>query len=465
MTLPRHLLPLVTIALVAGLLAGGLVALLDDSSSAAAPTSSTGGPTGNLPVERGPLRTAVPGVGSPASGSRPVPLVYPKIPGRDASVVGTVPDPYGGPPWAVRTFVRDNVLMLPGPRRATRGTVTCAQVGRMLRGRFVWIAPAARAASRVALGTTDNTVCGGGGRAGVVGALRIPVGRPGASRPTIAATVLWGLSRRPGTDLELRTRTGDVALPDLGRGARLVVRGGNHAVGAAVLRADGRPVRRGLDNQPFVGGGLGRAGEGFSLEGLRIEAVFADPAADRPRLLVTGGRGRTECWALTGSLVDGEPVRVVTRLGALVPSTLQCQRPFGVRADGWTGIGGSASSNGEQPTAERRRAVELRTLPGSSTSVIAVPPRVVALDWRGPAGVRTVRTVPVGDVRLAVLLGGGDLPLPSFGTIGRQSSPVYIGRDAAGRTVRLRERPPILPRQATTPAGPGRTGTTTTVAP
>lgn len=439
MTALRALRPIVLAALVAGLLAGALAALLgNDPSSAGAPRA--GLPAGGLQLERGPLRTAVPGVGLPTASTPAVPSTWPDIPGTRARVVATVPDPYGGPPWAVRTFTRPNVLVLPGPRRVRRGTVDCVQVGRLLRGRFVWIAPRARRAADVPVRTTDNTVCDGSGRAAAIGALRIPVGRPGASRPTIAATVLWGRSRRAGARVAVRTREGGVALPDLGGGARLVVRGGDHAIGAARVLADGRPVARGLDNQPFAVGTPNRGpADRVVLEGLRIDGVVADPGADRPRLLVTAvARGGGRCWALTGSLVDGEPVRVATRLGALMPAFVQCEVPRSVPAGRWAGAGGSAGSGGEQPSLDRRRARERRALPGYGASIVAVPKNVVALDVRGDAGVRTIRTVPVGDVRLAVSLSGGDLPLPSFGALGRPRAPTYTGRDASGRTVRLR---------------------------
>jgi len=435
---------IVLVALVAGLVAGAVVSLVDHGSSEAA-TPRSGSPAGDLPQERGPVRTAVPGVRSPGRSTPPVPGVYPDIAGRDARIVATVPDPYGGPPWAVRTFTRPNVLFLPGPRRVRRGTVECAQVGRMLRGRFVWIAPRAQRAAEVPVRTTDNTVCGGSGRAAVVGALRIPVGRPGASRPTIAATVVWGLSRRPGTGVVVRTREGDLAMPALGDGARLVVRRGNHAVGAARVLADGRPVVRGVDNQEYAGGPSGSAAIGPALDGLRIDGVIADPGADRPRLLVSAARGGSRCWALTGSLVADEPVRVATALGVLAPSGLQCQVPRRMAPGTWAGAGGSAGS-GAQANLERRRARERRVLPGHVDAVIAVPSDVVAVDVRNDAGVRTLRTVPVGDVRLAVSLSGGDLPMPSFGTIrSRRRAPTYTGRDTAGRTVRLRAEGPSWP--------------------
>jgi hypothetical protein len=440
----KVLRPVLVLALITGLLAGAVVALFGREHTSVVAHGAASSPAGDLPREGGPLRTAVPGVRSPTRTTPAVPGVWPDLPGSRARVVATAPDPYGGPAWAVRTFVRPNVLFLPGPRRVRRGTVECVQVGRMLRGRFVWIAPRSARARDVPVRTTDNTVCGGSGRRAIVGALRIPVGRPGASRPTIAATVVWGLSRRAGTNVRLRTREGVLALPDLGDGARLVVRPGDHAVGAARVVADGTPVDRGVDNQEFAVGTRG-GNLGFALDGLRIDGVIADPSADRPRLLVTASRGGSRCWALTGSLVGGEPVRVVTSLGALAPSAVSCQTLSGVAAGRWTSAGGSAGSGGQQPSLDRRRARERRALPGYSASVVAVPTDVVSLDVRDDAGVRTVRTIPASNVRLAVVLSGGDLPMPSFGSVVRQPAPVYTGRTAAGRPVRLREGQPSGP--------------------
>lgn len=442
-----HLRRLVVAAALAGVLAGLLAAVLGGRSSGAATTTRASG-VAMLPRERGPLRTARPGVEPPGGAASRLPLVYPKIAGTGARVVARVADPYGGPPWAVRIFRRPNIRALPGPRRVRHGTVECAQVGRLLRGRFVWIDPRRQEALAVPVGTTDATVCGGEGRAAVLGALRMPVGRPGASLPTVAATVFWGLSRRPATDVRLRTREGERALADLGHGARLVVARGAHALGRATVLADGRPVRRGIDNQPFSApiapstGGMPRMPE-FALDGLRVDAVVADPSSDRPQLLATAARGRTRCWTLQTSLVLGEPVRVATRLGALLPDATQCQQPFRVPSGGWTQAGGTASSQSAQPTAERRRMRERRTMPGTATSVLAFPPDVVEVDIDAPTGVRTVRTVSVGPMRVAVLVAAGDLPMAPL--MGNARPRVYTGRTAAGRSVRLRSRDPILP--------------------
>jgi hypothetical protein len=248
----------------------------------------------------------------------------------------------------------------------------------------------------------------------------------------------------------LRTREGVRPLPDAGRGARLVVVRGARALGESTVLADGRAVRRGVDNQPFnepmrSPSGTPLRSPPVALEGLRVAAVVADPSSDRPQLLTTAGRDRVRCWSLQTSLVAGEPVRVVTRLGALLPDAAQCQEPFRVPGGGWVQAGGGAASQGNQPTAERRRMRELRTMPGSATTVLAFPSNVVEVDIDGPTGVRTMRTVPVGPMRVAVTLAAGDLPMPTFLRGGPNRERVYTGRTADGRSVRLRPRDPIMP--------------------
>jgi hypothetical protein len=322
------------------------------------------------------------------------------------------------------------------------------QVGRLLHGRFVWIDPRRATAIPVPVRQTDTTVCQGEGRTAVVGALRMPVGRPGATAPRIAATVFWGLSRRSGTAVGLRTRAGTTPLPDRGRGTRLVVARGSRAIGRATVLADGRPVERGLDNQPYAGPlatpGRPTKGPPAAVEGMRIDAVVADPASDRPQLLATTATGRGRCWALLSSLVDGEPVRVASRLGALMPDTRWCQETTELPSGRWAQIGGSSSSQSAQPTAERRRLRERRIMRGTSTTVLGFPRDVVEVDIDGPTGIRTVRTVLVGRVRLAVLLSAGDLPTELFVWAGDRRR-TYTGRDAAGREVRLRPGTPIAP--------------------
>lgn len=440
---------LVAVAAIAGVLAGLLAALLGGAGTEAGPATAAAGPA-QLPRARGALRTAPAAVRTPTARTTPLPLVYPRISGTRPRVVARVPDPYGGPVWAVRIFRRPNIRFLPGPRRVRSGTVDCAQVGRIVRGRFVWIDPRRRTAIPVPVGTTDNAVCQGEGRAAVVGALRMPVGRPGATLPTVAATVFWGLSRRPGIDVRLRTREGARPLPDVGHGARLVVLRGARALGDATVLADGRAVRRGVDNQPFSEPMRSPSGAPLrtspvALGGLRVAAVVADPSSDRPQLLTTAGRGRVRCWSLQTSLVAGEPVRVATRLGALLPDAAQCQEPFRVPSGGWVQAGGGAASQGAQPTAERRRMRQLRTMPGSAATVLAFPSDVVEVDVDDPTGVRTMRTVPVGPMRVAVTLAAGDLPMPAFLRGGPGRDRIYTGRTAAGRSLQLRPRDPIMP--------------------
>ncbi|WP_026910208.1 hypothetical protein [Patulibacter minatonensis] len=436
MTFTHQLRRIVPAAIAAGVLAGGIAAALDQDSPAA---PRGGGAAGELPTERGPLRTALPGVGLPTSRTPALPIVYPKIRGTAARVVATVPDPYGGPRWAVRTFRRPDIRFLPGPRRVRRGTLDCAQVGRMLGGRFVWILPGARRAVDVPVGTTDNTVCTDLGRAGTVDVLRIPVGRAGASRPTVAATIVWGLTRHAGARAELRNATSVTPLPDVGGGARLVVRRGDVPLGGRTLRVDGRRVRGGIGALPlFEPVGRTRIANAPVASGLRIDAVVADRAGDRPRLLVSAARDGSRCIGLTGSLVGGEGVRVATRLGALLSSGVACTVPPRMATRGWSPVGGFAGSGGDSASADRRHTLERRALPGFSASIVAVPRDVVELDVQDGTGLRTVRTASLGDIRLAVSLGGGDLPLLpiSAGFLTGQKR-VLVGRDATGRTVRL----------------------------
>ncbi|MGX6446776.1 hypothetical protein ACVU7I_01705 [Patulibacter sp. S7RM1-6] len=430
-------------AAVTGLLAGVVTAIATGGGAAQGPGERSGPSTGLLRRETGPARTALPGVLPPRPGGAAVPSVYPHLAGRRPRVVATVADPYGGPRWAVRTFRRPNIQVLPGPRRVRRGTVTCAQVGRVVDGRFAWVHPGKRRALRVPVRTTDNTVCRGGGRGASIGVLHLPVGRAGASLPTAAATVLWGLSRRAGASVALRTRSGVRTLPDRGAGTRLTVVRGGARIGRAQVRVDGRGVRRGLDNQPFFGG-LGGS-PSVALDGLRVVGVAADPSSDRPKLVAVAGRGRERCWGTVPSLLDGEPIRVVTALGALAPAAASCQAVWRVRPGTWTQLGGSAGTDGQQPTAERRRQRERRVMPGYAETVIGVPDDVTELDVADASGVRTVRTIPVGPARLAVVLRAGDLPLASMAASRSSRRVVLVGRTAAGRTVRLRHATPVVP--------------------
>lgn len=436
---------LLVAAAVAGLLAGLLGALADGAPSGPRPAAR---PTADVPLVTGPLRTARPGVGLPGPGER-LPGTYPRRRGRDVRVVARTPDPYGGPDWAVRLFTAD-AQYSSAKRPPRRVRQTCAQVGRILRGTFVWIHPHQERARGVPAATTATTVCTGRGRAVVLGALRLPAAADPGSNPQISATVVWGISPRPGTRAALRSPEDALELPALREGARLRVLRGDLDVGRRTATADGTPVPAGIDNAQVefpqfpgarVPGGRVRDDLGVTA-GLRVAAVVATPSAGRPTLLATArtpGSG-APCFAVLDRIVGGEPVRAAGTTGALEPSSALCQTAFDVPAGGWTFLNGGASSGGEDRGGERRRLRELRTLAGSSTQAWAFPRDVTEVDIEDPLGVRTIRTVPLGRVSVVYVARAGDLPIAGPGAtfFGGEERRVFTGRKADGTTVRLR---------------------------
>lgn len=297
---------------IAGVLAGGVTAVATRGSSSSAGNAGT---ASTLRPERGPLRTALPQTLPPRPGAAAVRPAYPAIAGTRPRVVARVADPYGGPPWAIRLF--DRRAARSRGQQDVRGTlVTCAQVGRIVAGRFVWIDPDRTRALRVPVRMTETTICTGRGRVASVAALRVPIGAPAAALPGVAATVFWGIARDART-VAVRRGSSRTELPRLAAGSRLVVARGVRPVGGSEVVADGRVEPRGIANAPYFAPtprilvGPSRVtsprasvrqqrpisqierSEGFSLA-----AVVADPAEDRPALVVTSripGSG-APCW-------------------------------------------------------------------------------------------------------------------------------------------------------------------------
>jgi hypothetical protein len=432
-------LGLLVAAAIAGVVAGLLSALANGAPTPARPVSRT---TVDVPLVTGPLRTALPGVAAPGHDER-LPVTAPERPGRGARVIARVADPYGGPDWAVRTFTARSVRTS-SVRPARRVAQTCAQVGRLLDGLFVWIDPHRPRALGVPVNTTSTTVCTGRGRGVVLGALRLPAAADPGANPQISATVVWGLSPRARTPVALRSPDDELPLPALGEGVRLRVVRGDLDVGRRTVVADGAPVEGGIDNAwfglpSFWRGSAAGGRQVGATAGLRPAAVVADPSSDRPMLVATSREPRsgTPCFAIVDRLVGGEPVRSVAPTGALAPSQALCQTVFDVPTGRWTFLSGGASSNGSDRDAEHRRLRERRTLTGSSSQTWAFPREIAEVDVEDPLGVRTIRTVPLGRVSIVHLQRAGDLAVGGFGFRGGERR-VFTGRKADGTTVVLR---------------------------
>ncbi|MEV4419142.1 hypothetical protein AB0L40_04095 [Patulibacter sp. NPDC049589] len=440
----RRLVPvgLLVAAAIAGLLAALLSALAD---GAPAPATTAARATVDVPLATGPLRTAMPGVAAPGHDER-LPVAGPARPGHGARIVARVPDPYGGPDWAIRTFAARS-LRYSDKRPPRRVHQTCAQVGRILDGTFVWIDPHRPRALGVPVNTTTTTVCTGRSRAVVLGALRLPAAADPGSNPQISATVVWGVSPRPRTRVTLRSPEDAMELPALRGGARLRVVRGDLDVGRRTVIAAGEPIDGGIDNAwygvPSFWRGTRSGGDDHGLAGvtagLRVAAVVADPSSDRPTLVATSREPTTgaPCYAILDRLVGGEPVRSMEDTGALAPAPASCQRAFDVPPGRWTGLNGGSSSNSTDRDAEHRRLRERRTLVGSSSQAWAFPRDITEVDIEDALGVRTVRTVPLGRVSLVYVQRAGDVAT-GYGFFGGEERRVLTGRKADGTEVHLR---------------------------
>ncbi|HEX8087183.1 MAG TPA: hypothetical protein VF529_23090 [Solirubrobacteraceae bacterium] len=409
----------VVAALVAGALAGAVAAAVaaDDESRPVAATARSGDP-------------------------RPVPIAAPqRHPGRlpdgryDPSrvhyrvhrpkIAVRVPDPAGGPAWAVKVFDAERISLRRPARSLRRGLIVgrnrCAQVGRLRDGAFGWVFGDGRFRR---IGLEDRLVqCTSRRRpepeARIETTLRIE--DPAAPEP--AATIVWGLA--PGAT-EVRVAGFGNDGPAATRfGAFLRVGGADDRPrDDARLLLGGRTVPLGGRRAPSPGELGGGHGLRFPtpIPGTeRIEARAPDPAGGPGYgILVAETREGQPCGGGEGQVVGDRIGGVDLALGLFYGGeTLSGQacRPLDTAptperaCDVGTGFRNAEELEGNDLFLRRAR-IERRLLAGRTTIRAQCHPAVERVTLQTPRDVRTLIPSPVGHVILAVYDGdfpGGDV--------------------------------------------------------
>jgi len=402
-------------ALAVGVLAGLLAALVIPRSEA----EGTSAPAG-VPVLGPPAVAAA----RPARGRAQALLVPVRA---SVHLESRQDDPQEGPDWAVRVF--DATSSFPSSEPVEGGeprAVRCAQLGRVVDGRFGWI-DATNTFRPVGFGYQGAPIACGprdarAGRTGVPEHL-VLLTAPSGPAVRLREGVVWGLA---GTGV--RTLTADVdgvarTLPTGAQGGYLTVvpaalQGAQVAVQAVLT--DGRSVDLDVPPPPtaprFPPGApkwvkridrdLGRP----SRQPAVVTARAPDPAGGLPWGLaaVPERRHRGWCTSMVGRIVDGRVGDIDGALGTFTDAPAYSCRmgKVGPNAGRPVDVAGElGGSSGGRPSAAR---IARRTQAGTTKVFGTSLPSVESITVRSPRDVRTL--VPTGPARAFIVVYDGSFP-------------------------------------------------------
>lgn len=330
-------------------------------------------------------------------------------------------DPAGGPPWAIRVFDarrRANISRAPVGKPNI-----CAQLGRIVDGRFGWV----DADNRFRPGRVSffdaPTLC-----------LRRPlepqlqtlttISVPAGGEPRGRSHVVWGIAGER-ADLKLLLDGRSSAAPPTPRGVVLVVRrdGGEHVDARLRVRyRDGRRV--GTGHGRFPGGsstfGRGSAPDRRPRPGVapRIELRLPDPNGGPPWGIAATPTVADGAWCISplGRILGNRVGAIDERHGTFLdgPTPGDCRPPRTTRGRplsfGW----GSAGALEEtifpgQPSTMTAGRVTRRTLRGSTSFYGTARADVVSITTATPRDVRTITPSPRAHAWAAIY--DGDFPV------------------------------------------------------
>ncbi|MBB4661913.1 hypothetical protein [Conexibacter arvalis] len=432
----RPLLVLSFVAALAGLLVAIALALaIPSTRDAAAVAAGQGDPLAPIPPRSVAAADPADPVVAPALREPPeldLVVLRPVAPPR---VEATAADPLGGPRWAVRTFTADRFSRRPNGRGLYRiGKPTlCAQLGRVLGGRFGWVDAANRWRPVAFSFIAAPIACMRRGQDPRV-ELTTRISDPAAGSARPLNTVVWGMAGEPARAVATiggrRLQAAETA-----HGVVLAVSPASerHPEGEIELRyRDGR--RKLVGVSPFAEAVRHyRRSTGRDDGGARLLADPSDPFAVDYRMPDPDGglpwgiavaRRRDGGWCRVGMgrIVGGRVGVVDLRLGTFgdtwpeadcirYPHPLPVpteRRPLRVMyGAGWGG--GPAEPVEERMSASEDPArVARRTLEGRTVVSGVAHPDVVSVTIATPRDVRTI--TPSRRARLFAVIYDGDFP-------------------------------------------------------
>lgn len=327
----------------------------------------------------------------------------------------TVPDPGGGPDWAVRLFDAER-LTIRKPVRSLRGALVvgrnrCVQLGRLSGGRFGWVFGDGR--FRATPGIEHTLLqCTSRLRPRAMALFATTLSIPEPAAPEPSGSLVWGFAPGAGSvtvsgtgaaDGAIRTRRG-VFLKLAGPGARARVE--------ARVRAGDETVRLGPSpGLPLPSRFGGKLRFPKVIPGTqRLEARAPDPAGGPGLALpVAESREGPPCVGSAAEVVGDRLGDVDLRLGLFRETTITsgaCRplstAPTRERAcDIGTGFGNADELEGEDAFLRQAR-IERRLQPGRTSIHGQCHPDVERVTIQTPRDVRTLVPSPVGRAFLAV---------------------------------------------------------------
>jgi hypothetical protein len=333
-----------------------------------------------------------------------------------------LPDPAGGPEWAVRVFDAERVTLKKPARTLAGGRVVgrnrCVQLGRIQDGAFGWIYGDGRF-RRVPTGTEYRLIqCTGRKRPRLTVTFESTLALADPADPKITGAVVWGLA--PNASSVSVTGTGgadgaaevsDDAFLKLGDASA-------KAAGAARVQAGGHTVRIGPSTKvPDFGGRIHITFPTPIAGTERIEARAPDPSGGPGYgLLVAQTREGVPCVGgavqVAGDRAGSVDLRLALFTGGSGISRSAC-RPLSAEPDakrpcdiGWGG-GNAEELEGVDAFLQRAR-IERRLLAGRTEVYGQCSADVDKITVRTPRDVRTLAPSPLGHAFLAVY--DGDFP-------------------------------------------------------
>jgi hypothetical protein len=320
-------------------------------------------------------------------------------------VVATVPDPGGGPRWAVRVFDAQRTHDADGPTKVI-GRNRCAQLGRVHRGRFGWLDGSGTFRPTRPSLHTSLTECGSRRadlrRRPETEVVRTTTGLRG-TRPRLAATVLWGRLGRGAQDVDVRFGARRDSRTQ-GRD-RVVLRVGSPDLDPRTVSVTTRYAPKGRLIEAADPGGPA------ALLAVRV----ADPSGGPAYGLAAARRGDGSwCVGPVGRVVDGRSGTMNFRLGTFTEHSgrrFACQgrpgdrRPVPVQSSGGEDLGDDPSYSEAAPRPGR---VARRVAAGVTWTAGQARADVRSLTFRTPRDVRTL--VPSGPARAFLVVYDGQFP-------------------------------------------------------
>jgi hypothetical protein len=331
-----------------------------------------------------------------------------------------IPDPAGGPDWALKAFDAER-LALDRPARTLAGAKVigrnrCVQLGRMQEGAFGWVYADGRF-RRVPAGSEYGLVqCTGFRRPSLSAQLKTTLDLANPAEPKLSRAVVWGIAPKA-TAVTVAGTDGADGTAQLGEDAFLKL--GDPAAKAdddARVEAGGHTLRLGPSRStPNFGGHFKFPTPILGSE--RIEARAPDPGGGPGwGLPVAQTREGVPCVAQPAQVAGDRMGYIDLRLGlldghsGLAPGSC---RPLNTKPDpkracdvGWGG-GNAEELEGGDAFARRART-ERRLLSGRTQVYGQCSDMVDRITIRTPRDVRTLAPSPIGRAFLAVY--DGDFP-------------------------------------------------------